>query len=367
MSVKRPSSIGLNRTVKNRLFNRIFNAAVYLALLLISSLGCTKKEALTQELNLAIWGNYMAPETAQEFTQKTGIKLNISNYSSNEELLAKIQAGGSNIDVAVPSDYMVEIMVKSNLLLPIEADRIENRGLLFEDLVNQAFDPGNKFSYPYSWTTSGIAYNKKLLPNGIKDWKSLFEDKALEGKVSLMDDVREVLGAALKMHGYSVNTTNAVELKKAKDSITALKPRVKMFTSDTIDALVNKEVLVAHAYSSDSLIAAAESKGEIEFVLPTEGSTRAIDNLVIFKGSNRVEAAHTLINYLLSPEANAKFVKTVYGGPVFRTTIDLLPLSFKENKTLFPAAEAVAKLERIQDLGDKTEMYDQIWTDLKVK
>lgn len=340
-----------------------------LAILLLS--GCSKKtENVGQnhegvELNLAIWANYISPEMVKKFTDETGIKLNISNYSSNEDLLAKIQSGAANIDVAVPSDYMVEILAKQGLLSEIDKAKLPNLTGVEESLLNLPFDSGNKFSIPYAWGTTGIAVNRELYQGKIESWKDVFENEALKGKVSLMDDVREVMGAALKFQGASLNSTNPAELNKAKEILLKARKNIKLFNSDSIDILINKEVAVAHAYSSDALNAWNKTQGKIEFILPKEGVTRSVDNVVILKNSKKVEAAHKLLNFMLSEEANVNFVSTQFGGPVLKNTRGKLSDKLKNNNALFPAKEFEKKMEAIVDLGEKTTLYDEIWMTIK--
>ncbi len=333
--------------------------------------GCTKSsDSKTQnsprQVNLAIWGNYLSPEMVQKFTEKTGIQLNISNYTSNEELLAKVQAGAGGIDVAVPSDYMVSIMAKLDLLEPLDKAQIPNTSHLLSEVTNQAFDPENKFSMPYSWSTAGIAINRDLFKGTLKSWKDVFNNADLKGKVSLLDDVREVTAAALKFHGYSVNTTKPEELKKAEETLLKMKSKVKMFNSDTIEALVNKEVAVAHTYSTDALQAAAQNS-KIEYILPEEGGTRSIDNLVVFKSAENKKEAYALIDFMLSSEANVSFVKSIWGGPVLKETRAQLPDNVKNNKALFPTQSQISKFENLVDLGDNTRLYDELWTKIKTE
>lgn len=331
---------------------------------------CTKNRqevAENKEVNLSIWGNYLTPELQAKFEAETGIKIKISNYSSNEELLAKVQMGSSGIDVAVPSDYMVDIMAKMNLLEPLKKDSIPNMAQLSSQFTNQTYDPQNKFSVPYIWTTCGIAVHRELYKGPMATWKDLLANNSLKGKLALLDDVRESTAAALKMHGYSVNTTNPEELAKAKATLLAAKKNLKMFASDTIDILSNKEVAAAQAYSSDALQAAAKAPGKIEYILPPEGATIAIDNLVIVKGAKHVDAAHKLINFLLSQEADLQKVKVLFGGPVLKATKDLLPKDIQNNKALFPEESALKKLERIRDLGTDGKAYDDIWTAVKTQ
>lgn len=342
---------------------------ILLALSLLAWSACTgtKSEPLSsnnQKLNLAIWGNYLAPEIQAQFEKETGIQLHLSNYSSNEELLAKIQSGASGLDVAVPSDYMVEIMIKTGLLEPLKMNLIPHKDLISESLLKLSYDSENKYSLPYAWSTAGLVINTELYTKPITNWKQFFNNPDLKGKISMLDDSREVIGAALKMNGFSVNSIKPEELAKAKATLMSAKPRIKMFRSDTIEALINKEVAIAHAFSVDALQAMAKNP-KLVYLIPEEGGTRAIDNLVILKGAKNISAAHLLIDFLLRPESNIAFVTKVRGGPVLKATQEQLPVELRNNKALFPEENQLAKLERIQDLGDQTRLYDQLWTELK--
>lgn len=334
------------------------------ALIFLFGVSCTSKKP-TQEVNLAIWANYISPETEARFEKETGIKLNISNFSSNEELLAKIQSGASGIDVAVPSEYMVEIMAELSLLESLDRSQLSHA-----QEIDPSFNANAKiqpYSVPYAWTTTGLAFHKDLLPQGIKDWKTLFTDPSLKGKVSLLDDVREVAAAALKYHGFSLNTTKPEELKKAEQTLLNFKDSVKMFTSDPIEALVNKEVAIAQIYSSDALQAATRSGGKIEYVIPAEGAAKAADTLVVVKGAKNKDQALKLINFLLNPQTNVEFVKEVLAGPVLTTTKAQLPAEIQALTGLFPSPEVASKLENLLDVGDSTAAYDALWTKVKTE
>ncbi len=317
------------------------------------------------EVNLAIWGGYLTDEMIQEFETQSGVKLKILNYSSNEELLAKIQMGHSGIDVAVPSDYMVEVLRKLNKLEPLETDNIEKFKSIDLKYLNQDYDPGNKFSVPYAWSTAGIAVNRDLYKEPITSWHDIFDNPKVAGKLALLDDPREVTAAALKMLGFSVNTTNPEEIKKAKDVILKVKPRVKLFTSNSVDILVNKEVAIAHAYSTDANQAIKKSKSRIEYIIPKEGGTRAIDNLIIVKGTSNKASALRLINYFMNEKTNSVFVKNILAGPVLKETFNLLPKDLQKNKALFPEASVLRSLESIRDLGEKNKLYEELWTEVK--
>lgn len=341
--------------------------------------GCTKKSPTgvaesqevasalveTKELNLAIWGNYISDDLVKKFESETGIKVTMTHYSSNEELLAKIQMGSSGIDMAVPSDYMVDIMAKMGLLEKLNKSLLPNFSLLDTQFLGQDFDKQNDYSIPYIWTTTGIAYNKNLLKGSITSWKEFFEKSELKGKSAVLDDVREVMAAAHKANGFSVNSLSKEEIQKSKETLLKAKGQFKMFASDTIDILTNKEVIAAQAYSSDALQAAAKSKGQIEFVIPTEGGTRAIDNMVFLKGAKNLWAAHKLANFLLTEEADRSRVQNIFGGPVLAATKKSLPADVQKNAALFPSTETMQKLEALQDLGDGNQAYEDAWTEIK--
>ncbi len=328
--------------------------------------GCTsKKPENSQEVNLAIWGNYFDPGEQERFTKKSGIKVNITNYSSNEELLAKIQSGASNIDVAIPSDYMVGIMIKMGLLEPLDKTKIKNIDEIDSQFLKQSFDPENQFSLPYAWTTAGLAIHKELVKTPVQSWKELLEREDLNGKISLLDDVRETMAVALKINGFSINSADPKHLEKAKQTLLQLKKRAKMFRSEIVDALVRKEMAVAHAYGTEALQAAVKSKGQIVFVLPDEGGTWSLDNMVILKNAKNRLAATELLNFFLQPESNVNFVNRVLSGPVLKKTRSLLPPELKDNPTLFPSKSQMAKLEAIKDVGETTAVFDRIWTEVK--
>lgn len=332
--------------------------------------GATPEPALKvgpREVNLAIWANYLTPETAAKFTAKTGIKLNITNYSSNEELLAKVQAGAAGMDVAVPSGYMVAVLRKLDLLQTIDSSKVPNRSGIDPNFLNQASDPKGEYSIPYSWTSVGLAVNRDLYKGEIKSYNDLFTKADLAGKFSMLDDVREVTAAALETLGFSVNSTNPDELKKAQEILKKARKNVKMFTSDTIDPLVNKEVAVAQTYSSDALQAARKSKSKIEFFIPKEGGTRALDSLVVFKLSKNQTEALELINFLIAPETNLEFVTKNFGGPVVLETKKSLSRELAESSALYPSKDELAKLQSIDDVGEATRLYDRLWTELKTE
>jgi spermidine/putrescine transport system substrate-binding protein len=354
--------------------------ALGLAVLLAFASGCTKSAengaapaAGSQAnngpkiVNLAIWSNYVNQDMMNEFEKKTGIKVQMSNYSSNEELLAKLQAGASGYDVVVPSDYMVFAMTKLGLLKPLDYTKIPNAKSLDPRWLKKNYDPSNTYSVPYDWGTTGIAINRTLYKGQIKGWKDLFGNPDLAGKVTLLDDVRETIGAALKAQGFSLNSKNPDELAKAKELLFKVRPRVKAFTSEPMMPLVNGETAVAHAYMSDALQARKQTGGKIDYIIPEEGATLWVDNLVVPTGAQHLDEAHALINFLLEAKSNAQTVQSVLVAPTNKDTFALLPADLQKNTVLFPQDTTMKNLEMLEDLGESLAQWDRVWTEVKAK
>lgn len=319
----------------------------------------------SKEVNLAIWTNYVTPEILADFESQTGLKVNVSNYSSNEELLAKLQAGAEGYDVAVPSDYMVVVMKQLGLLQAIDLTKVQNRVDLDPRVMKQYYDPQNELSLPFSWGTVGIAVNTKAIKSPIVGWKDLFENKELTGRFTLLDDVREALGAALKSHSKSFNSKNSEDLALGKQTLIELKKKVKGFTSETMAGLVNGEMMAAHAYSVDALMASHETKGLVQYVIPQEGCTFWVDNLVIPKGAKNKDGAYKLIDFLLSAKVGAARAQRLYSAPSNQKAMDLIPQALKDNRGLFPDPSVLKKCEMLEDLGDAMVQWDRIWTEVK--
>lgn len=349
-------------------------AALAVALVLFP--GCTKlwkksssaetsDSAQPRTLNLYIWAEYTSPTLLAAFEKKTGIKVVESNFASNEEMLAKLQAGVTGYDVIVPSDYMVAVMIKLGLLAPLEKERIPNLKNLDKKLLGKPYDPENRFSLPYSWSTTGIAVNRDLFKDPVTGWDTVFSDAKVAGRVSMLDDVREVMGAALKFQGQSLNSRDEKALADARDLLLKSKHRFKAFNSTPIDLIASGEIMLAQMYSGEALIAARDSGKPIEFVIPKEGATIAIENLVVPTSSSRKAEAMEFINFLFEETSNIDFVTRVLSGPVVAGIRVKLPPEVGANMSLFPDDATLKNCEMMEDLGETTATYDRIWSEFK--
>ena len=334
--------------------------------------GCTSKKdssPVTQKgprvVNVATWSNYLSDDLIQSFEKKTGIQVQISNFSSNEELLAKLQTGSSDFDLIFPSDYMVFTMSKLGLLHELDPQKIPNSQQIDPQYLKRDFDPSNRFSVPYDWGTTGIGINRKVYQGSIKSWKDLFEKPELAGKFSLLDDSREVMGAALKSLGYSMNTNDPQQVKQAKELLFKARSRVKSFLSEPLTALETGEVPVTQIYMTDALQARQHKGDFIEYIIPEEGSSLWMDNLAIPARSKHIQEAHELMNFLLEPSSSLEIVKKFWVAPTHRAVFALLPKEMQSNSMLFPSPAVIKRCEMVQDLGEATVLWDRAWTEIK--
>lgn len=343
-----------------------FIACATLALLFLS--GCGSKTPSADQastLNLFIWEEYLDPEVKEAFRKETGIRIVESNFGSNEDMLAKLQAGAS-FDVIVPSDYMVQVMRRMNLLLPLDHSQLPNIVHIDDWLHRFKYDPGHKFSIPFQWSTTGIAYNKKQVSPAPDSWAFLFDPvKAapFKGRMSLLNDPREVIGAALLHLGHPLNSTDPAHLAQAEALLLAQKPLIAKYDSESFeDSLAAAETVIAHGWSGEFAVAQSENP-DIAFILPKEGAVIFVDNLAIPASAKNKEAAYQFINYLLRPEVAAQIAHYSLYGTANKSALPLIDDKVK-NGPGFLRPDGVP-LHEIEDLGEATALYDQIWTRLK--
>jgi spermidine/putrescine transport system substrate-binding protein len=318
-------------------------------------------------LNLFIWEEYLDPAVKDDFQKETGIRVVESNFGSNEDMLAKLQAGGG-FDLVVPSDYMVQVMKRMKLLQLLDRSKLTYLIHLDPYFDTFTYDPGFAYCVPFQWSTTGIGYNSKQFSTPPDSWAYLFDPgkaAAHKGRMSMLNDPREVIGAALMYLGYSLNSTQPDELKKAETLIRSQKSLVAKYDSESFeDSLASGETVLAHGWSGEFAVAASENP-DIQFVLPKEGAVIFVDNLAIPIGAKNVEGAHLFINFLLRPDIAARVANYSLYGSTNKAALPLIEPSVK-NGPGFLRPEGV-KLYEIKDLGEKTALYDQIWTRLKAE
>jgi spermidine/putrescine-binding protein len=324
-------------------------------------------------LNLYAWSEYVPQQMLDDFTKKYGITVNYDTYESNEEMLAKLQAGASGYDVIIPSDYTVAIMIKQGMLETIDVTQLSNFGNLDPRFINRDYDPGNKHSIPYQWGTSALIYDKTLVPSEPKNWADLW-DPAYKGRLVFLDDEREVMGMALEVLGYDRNSTNENELNQAEQKLLGLKPNILKFDSSSPEtAIISGEAWAGLVYNGNASLALAEDTNVV-YICPTEGCTIWFDNLAIPNGAPHKDAAMLFLNWVLDAQESILITKEFpYSNPnkaaleLLKTDDPALYEGYMAFSGTNPDDAFLGNTKTIIDVGEATTLYDSLWTDFKSK
>lgn len=319
------------------------------------------------KLYIYTWAGYTDDDLLDSFAQQTGIEAIADVMSSSEEMLAKVLAGGgAAYSIIYPSDYMVEKMAEENLLRELDLSRIEGLNQLFENYKNPIYDPQNRHSIPVSWGTTGLIYNSQKLRSPPSDWSYLWENKQeLKGQITLLNDVREVMGATLKMLGYSYNSTSPEEIKAAYEKLVELKPSVASFTSDAWrPQILTGDLLIAMGYSVDAS-EIIEEEEKLSYVIPSSGTSLWTDTLVIPKTAPNPDGAYAWINFMLQPAVGVEITKRLSFATANQVAYEKLPSKIRNNPTLFPPEKVLAECEGIAPVPENiAQLYDRYWTQL---
>jgi spermidine/putrescine transport system substrate-binding protein len=340
-----------------------------LALLLA---GCGSAPAPPAALNLYLWSEYLDPQIPADFTAKTGVEVKVSVYESSEEMLAKLQhAGGAGqYDLAVVSNMLVPTLVQLKLIQALDHHRIPNRRNLDSLFLDPAYDPGNRHSLAYQWGTVGLLYNKSKLPDLEPSWGVLFDPAKQRGSFVLIDEMRDQLGAALRFLGYSANSADPEELRRAGLLVLEAKKSARARGFEGGVGGKNKVAAgladLAVVWSGDALRAIEEDpRGELAYLLPREGSIIWADAMVVPAQAPNPEAAHRFIDYLLDARVGAQLSRyTRYASPN-QAARPLLPKEDLENPVLYPPPEVLSRLEYQREVGEAVRLYDEVWTEVK--
>ena len=340
---------------------------VLLALLagLVILPGCGKKD--TKVLNIFIWSAYLPDTVIQQFTQRTGIRVNYDTYDSNEALLEKLQSGVADYDIVVPSDYMVKILVSEGLVQAIDHGQLSHWGNLDPKFLNKKFDPENRYSIPYFWGTTGIGYNRQNVAEPVDSWGVMFDEKHA-GRILMLDDMRECFAVALKYMGHSLNETDPAVLAQAADLLKKQKALVKTYNSgDFHNILASGDVDLAHGYNGQLAEVVANEPEKLAYVVPREGGTFWMDNMCIPARARNVAHAYAFLNFIMEPEVNAEIVNAVSYASANVPARQFIESSILEDEAIYPSDEILGRCEFIEDIGDAVTAMDKFWTEIKAQ
>lgn len=323
---------------------------------------CSCNTSSDPVLHIFTFSDYILPALIEQFEKQYHCRVVIDTYDTNESMYAKLKLGGSNYDLLVPSNYYLEVMQQQKMVQPLDSEKLPNLKNL--DPTYLKLMGHSQFGIPYLVSTTGIAYRRDRVENFEPSW-NIFSKKSLKGRMTLLNDVREVLGAALIYLGYSVNTKNREEIEKATQLVIEWKQNIAKFESEQYkNGIASGEFLVVQGYSGDILQTIQENP-QIAFIYPKEGALLTIDYLAISQDVKQLDLAYQFINYLLEPKvaaANMEFTR--YLAPN-QAAYPLLSDELRTNSTLFPSQETVEKLQPIRYVSEATPLYNQAWDKIK--
>jgi spermidine/putrescine transport system substrate-binding protein len=341
-----------------------------LLVLSIGALGflasCSQGAAAGGEVNVYNWAYYMPKEVLDAFTKETGIKVNYKEFYSNEEMYATIASGDNSWDVVFPSQDWVPVLAEKELAVELDKSKLPNLANIDAEVITATaqFDPGNKYSIPYNIGASALVYwkDKVEVKDDQKSW-ALLADPRLKGHTSMNDDMREVMGAALKFNGYSLNTTNEAELAKATETILAWKANaLKPFDADSIGKnFASKDYWMVFVYPENILSELDEAqKANVGIIFPKEGGPKFLDSMVALKSGKNLENAYKFMDYILRAETLAA-ITDAYGYPGISTKANAL----RKNPPVYDAAQ-LATLDLKMNVGTAINTYSKLWEE-KIK
>lgn len=340
------------------MWRKIFRL-VFVTLVALSAVACGSKE----KLYLYNWTYYIPEDVIKDFTKETGIRVVVDSYSSNEEMYNKLVAGGQGYDLVVPSGDYVSIMISGGMLENIDMSRLPNFSNLDPEAIRRIdFDPGNRYSVPFMMGAAGVSVNTTKVTNYEHSW-DIFAKPELKGRMTMLDDMREVLGAALKSLGYSVNESDPARLEEARLVVERWKPNLVKFDAEAFArSFAAGEFWVVQGYAENVYLEYDEKRySEIDFFFPREGMPMYLDSFCILKGARNIDAAYKFMDYMLRPDIAARVADYL-----------MLPspnVPARKLMTVTPnyQFEDLAVGEFKNDLGQATlRLYNDIWRRIRV-
>ncbi|RWR29146.1 spermidine/putrescine ABC transporter substrate-binding protein [Sinirhodobacter populi] len=317
------------------------------------------------EETLAIynWGEYINPEVLTKFTQETGIRVTLDTYSANEEMLAKVQQGGTGYDIVFPSVWMEDIMLKLGLLERTDIDKAADFANIDPQFQRAKGDPEGHYCLPYAWGTVGIFYNEDVT-GPITGWEDFFAIPGKTGKkITLLDDMREVLGMGLIMTGAPVNATDPGQIQAAAQYVISHKKDVTAFTYESMPLLVSGDIAAAHYFVGGNMYAVDHPN--IKYIIPEEGATMYQEDICVLKDAPNKAAARKFMEFYLTPEIAALNVAQQFNGTPNRPANELTPDFIKSNPNINVQGDTMARLQIFEDLGPALKAYDRAWNAIR--
>ncbi len=320
-----------------------------------------------QSLVVSNWADYMPEDLPERFSSDVGPDIEIVNHATNEEIVATLTASqDSGIDVAFVSGQFAQALAAQGLLEPIDPDLVPNLTNLYSEATDLPYDPGNQFSVPYAWGTTGLCYREDLVSQAPTSWNDLLQpSEDLVGRTTMLQTDRWLMLPAQKALGFSVNTTDEDEMAQVQEVLTATKDTLLAYDDTTFwERLINDEAAMVQAWDGWCNYGIAENE-QITFVVPEEGSDLWVDTRVILGTTEDKQAAHAFLNYILDPEIHTWVVENIlYKVPNEAAMGSVDPALFEAYPNLAITPEELLTQEALVDLGDAAPLYTEIATEI---
>lgn len=322
-------------------------------------------------LSVYAWAEYLPDDVLQAFTEETGVKVDYASFDSNEALYAKLKLlqtskASESYDLVFPSSYMLSKMAREGMLQPLDKSKLPHFDQLDDSMLNKDFDPGNRYSMPYSFGSTAIAVNRDELPDAdIHSWQDLWDSK-WQSQLMLTDDIRENFQMALLTLGYSANSREPAEIEAAYNKLLPLQDNVLLYNSDNPRMpYVTGETSLGLLWS-DQAYKTQQDGIALEYVYPKEGAIFWVDSAAIPANAKSVDAAHQLLDFLMRPDIAAQIIQQLGIAVPNKGAKPLLPTEVAENPVLFPSSEVIEQGHFQDDLGDETlAIYEDYWVRLR--
>ncbi|HBE23565.1 MAG TPA: spermidine/putrescine ABC transporter substrate-binding protein [Verrucomicrobiales bacterium] len=350
----------LNSAMDRRTFLRHSSAALATAAFSSCSTG-----AEIPTLHVFTWSDYLDPALQQKFETLHKCKVVIHTFDSNESMFAKIKGGAAGYDVLVPSSYMVKALVRENLLLKLDHSKLSRLKNIDAGHLSKSLDPKMEYSVPYMSAPTCVAYLGSKLGN-IEPSYSIFTNATAKGRTTLLNDMREVIGAALLSLGFSMNSVDSDEIAKASQVVIEWKKNIAKFDNEQYKSgIASGEFFVVQGYAGELITIAAENE-DVQVFIPKEGSASSCDDLCIPANAPNPALAMEWIDFLCEAEIAAQNMEYIGYRAPNSAAYRLLSEDFRGNQILFPDDEALfAKCVPIDDIGDNVTVWSAAWDQIK--
>lgn len=328
-------------------------------------------ELTSKELNLFVWTEYFPAEMLECFELVYGITVNKDEYSSNEEMYAKLSAGGAVYDIAQPTDYMVQLMARQNLIQKFDKSKLTILNNFNPNSMGKPFDPNNDYTLPFESGTYGIVVNTEKVQTRPTKWADLW-NKEYAGRMVFLDDMRATIAITLITLGYDINTKDPKQLDEAKAKLAELVPGIKLFDSDSPKtALIAGDVDLGMTWTGEAVLAQRENP-KIEYIYPEEGTVEWVDNYAIVKDAPHLDAAYAWLNYTMQGDLFYLMLRDFpYSNPD-QAALDYakdhepdLYHAYMDSPITNTPKEVLDNARYLDDVGDAAPLYDRIWTEVK--